>query len=205
MRQSQVVSFKESIFRITTVLLSYVSWWAGRIVEEIECLEFLLTAEVSFSITGAFNLVRLPFVSTGWPERTGFHRCKWKGQGRSAQILTRSLRGINTRADVNNMADFTTKLSNVRPKFPREILSSEDTLFLNLEDGLYFFFFIYSPGKEAKIADYLELTVPRYQYDVLGSHLRLTSSAFELLSNFVTSRKYIHLVGHPLNKENRSR
>ena len=100
------------------------------------------------SITGAFNLVRLPFVSTGWSERTGSHRCKWKGQSRSAQILTRSLRGINARADVNNMADFTTKLSNVPAKFLRDLLSSEDTLFLNdLEDGLYFFPIIYSPGK----------------------------------------------------------
>ena len=81
----------------------------------------LLTVEVSLSITGASNLVRLPFVSTGWPERTGSHRCKWKGHGRSAQILTRSLRGINERADVNNMADFTTKLSNVPPKFHRDL------------------------------------------------------------------------------------
>ena len=100
------------------------------------------------SITGAFNLVRLPIVSTGWPERTGSHRCKRKGQGRSVQRLTRSLRGINARADVNNMADFTKKLSNVRPKFLGDLLSSEDTLFLNdLEDGLYFFPIIYSPGK----------------------------------------------------------
>ena len=57
-------------------------------MEEIECLAFLLTVEVSWSITGAFNSVRLPFVSTGWPERTGSHRCKGKGQDRSAQILT---------------------------------------------------------------------------------------------------------------------
>ena len=83
-----VLSFIESVFRIRTVLLSYVFWSAGRIVEEIECLAFLLTVEVSLSITGAFNLVHLPFVSTGWPERTGSHRCKGKGQGRSAQILT---------------------------------------------------------------------------------------------------------------------
>ena len=96
-----------------------------------ECLKFLLTVEVSLSITGAFNLVRFPFVSTGWPERTGFHRCKRKGQGRSAQILTRSLCGINARAHVNNMTDFTTRLSNVPPKFLRDLLSPEDTLFLN--------------------------------------------------------------------------
>ena len=89
----------------------------GRIVEEIECLAFLLTVEVSLSITGAFNLVRLPIVSTGWPERIGSHRCKRKGQGRSVQILTRSLRGINARADVNNMADFTPRLSNVSQIF----------------------------------------------------------------------------------------
>ena len=127
---------------IRTVLLSFVLWWAGRIVEEIKCLAFLLTVEVSLTITGAFNLMRLPFVSTSWPERTGSHWCKWKGQGRSAQILTRSLRGINTRADVNNMADFTTKLSNVPPKFLR------NTQFLNdLKDGLYFFSILYSPGK----------------------------------------------------------
>ena len=82
------------------------------------------------------------------PKGTGSHRCKWKGQGWSAQILKRSLRGINARADVKNMVYFTTKLFNVPPKFLRDLFSSEDTLFLNdMEDGLYFFSMIYSPGK----------------------------------------------------------
>ena len=117
----------------------------GRIVEEIECLAFLLTVEVSWSTTGAFNLVRLRFVSTGWPERTGSHRCKGKGQVRSAQIPTLSLRGINARADVNNIADFTTKLSRVPPKFLRNLLSSND-----LEDGLYFFKLIILRANERK-------------------------------------------------------
>ena len=51
----------------------------------------------------------LPLVRTGRPKRTGSHRCKWKGQGRPAQLLTRSLRGIHARADVNNMADLAPK------------------------------------------------------------------------------------------------
>ena len=51
--------------------------------KKLNVIAFLLIVEVSLSITGAFNLVHLPFVSTGWPEKTGSHRCKWKGQGRS--------------------------------------------------------------------------------------------------------------------------
>lgn len=63
------------------------------------------------SITGAFNLVRLPFVSSGWPEK-GLVLIGVNGKVKAGpQILTRSLRGINGRADVNNMADFTTKLT----------------------------------------------------------------------------------------------
>ena len=46
------------------------------------------------------DLGRLAFVRAGWPERTGAHRCKWKAQGQSARLLTRSLRGIHARSDV---------------------------------------------------------------------------------------------------------
>ena len=35
-----------------------------------------------------------------------FRRSKWKGPGRSVQLLTRSLRGIHARADVTNMTDW---------------------------------------------------------------------------------------------------
>ena len=58
-------------------------------------------------------------------------------------ITLRSLLGIHARAAVNNMADVTTKLSNVTPTFLRDFLSpkAEDTLFLNdLEEGFVFFF-----------------------------------------------------------------
>ena len=85
----------------------------------------------------------LPFVRTGRPERTGSHRRKWKGQGGSARLLTRSLRGIHARADVNNMPHLATKLSNIPPTFLRDFLSpkEEDILFLNdLEEEFVFFF-----------------------------------------------------------------
>ena len=108
---------------------------------------------------------RLPFVRTGWPERTGSYRCKWKGQGQSARLLMRSMRGINARGDVNNMADLATKLSNIPPTFLCDSLSpeEEDTLFLyDLEEEFVLFFSvicIYSRRKLAKVADFFELTV----------------------------------------------
>ena len=40
------------------------------------------------------SLGRLPFARTDGPKRTGSHLCKWKVQGRSVRLLTRSLRGI---------------------------------------------------------------------------------------------------------------
>ena len=128
----------------------------------------------SLSLSSFFSLLRpnlpnpgrLPFVRTGRPEITGSHRRKWKGQGRSARLLTQSLRGIHTRADVNNMADLATKLSNIPPTFLRDFLSpkEEDILFLNdLEEEFVFFSVIctFSRRKLAKIAGYFELTVPR--------------------------------------------
>ena len=68
-----------------------------------------------------------------------------KGQGRSTRLLTRSLRGIHARADLRNMADLATKLSNNPQTFLRDSLSAEeDTLFLNdLEEELVFFPFSY--------------------------------------------------------------
>ena len=69
--------------------------------------------------------------------------CKWKDHGRSAGLLTRSLRGIHERADVNNMADLATKLSTIPPTFLRDFLSleEEDTPFFNdLEEEFVFFF-----------------------------------------------------------------
>ena len=59
------------------------------------------------------------------------------------QLLTRSLRGIHARADVNNMADLPLKLSNILPTFFLDFLplEEEDTLFLNdLEEDFVFFF-----------------------------------------------------------------
>ena len=58
------------------------------------------------------------------------------------RLLTRSLRGIHERANVNNMADLATKLSNIPQTLFRDFLSpeeEEDTLFLNdLEEELAF-------------------------------------------------------------------
>ena len=52
------------------------------------------------------------------------------------------MREIHGRADVNNMADLATKLSNIRSTFLRDFLSpdEEDTQFLNdLNDEFVFF------------------------------------------------------------------
>ena len=88
----------------------------------------------------------ISFVRTGRPKRNGSHRCKWKGQGRPAQLLTRSLRGIHARPDINNMADLATKLSNISPTFFLDFLTpeEEDTLFLNdLEEEFVFFSYLF--------------------------------------------------------------
>ena len=53
------------------------------------------------------------------------------------------MRGIHARIDVNNMADFATKLSDISPTFLRDFLSpeEEDTLFMNdLEEEFFIFF-----------------------------------------------------------------
>ena len=76
-----------------------------------------------------------PFGRTGRPQRNG--------QGRSARSLTRSLRGIHARADVNKKADLATKLSNIPPTFLCGFLPPEEE-----EDNLYIFFqlFVFIPG-----------------------------------------------------------
>ena len=155
-----------------------------------------------------FDLGRLPLARTDRPKRTDSHLCKWKGQGRSVRLLTRSLRGIHVRAHVNNMADLATKLSNIPPTLLRDFLSpeEEDTLFLNnLEEELAFSSVtsIFSRRKLAKIADFFELKVSRYHLDGFRSHFWMTFTTFELLANFLAPREQMHLVGRPLNKENK--
>ena len=46
-------------------------------------------------------------IGQNWPARKKFgsDRCKKKSQRRSVHLLTRSLRGIHTKADVNDMVD----------------------------------------------------------------------------------------------------
>ena len=137
-------------------------------------------------------LGRLPFARTDRSKRTGSHLCKWKGQDRSVRLLTRSLRGINVRAHVNNMADLATKLSNIPPSLLRDFISpeEEDTLFLNdLEEKIAFYAVpsISSRRKLAKIADFFKLKVSRYHLDGFWSHFWMTSTTFELLANFFSS------------------
>ena len=122
------------------------------------------------------------------------------------RLLTRSLRGIHVRAHVNNMADLATKLSNIPPTLLGDFLSpeEEDILFLNdLEEEIAFSSVpsIFSRRKLAKIADFLELKVSRYNLDGFWSHFWMTSTTFELLANFLAPSEQMHLVGCPLNKE----
>ena len=58
--------------------------------------------------------------------------------------------GINASADVNNMADFTRKLSNIPPKFLRDLLSPEDMLLNDLKDDCIFFFNYLFSGQMSK-------------------------------------------------------
>ena len=51
------------------------------------------------------NLRAHTFCQNWLARKKWFCRSKWKGPGRSVQLLTRSLRGIHARADVNNMTD----------------------------------------------------------------------------------------------------
>ena len=124
------------------------------------------------------------------------------------RLLTRSLRGIHERANVNNMADLATKLSNIPLTLLRDFLSpeEEDTLFLNdLEEELAFSSVtsIFSRRKFAKIANFFELKVSRCHLDGFRSHFWMTSTTFELLANFLAPSEQMHLVGRPLNKENK--
>lgn len=154
------------------------------------------------------DLGHLPFARTETPKRTGSHRCKWKVQGRSVRLLTRSLRGIHERANVNNMADLALKLSNIPLTLLRDFISpeAEDTLFLNdLEEELAFSSVtcIFSRRKFAKIAEFFELKVSRYHLDGFRCHFWMISTTFELLANFLAPSEQMHLVGRPLNKENK--
>ena len=62
---------------------------------------------------------------------------------------------------------------------------------------------IFSRRKLAKIADFFELKVSRYHLDGFCSHFWMTSTTFELLANFPAPSEQMHLVGRPLNKENK--
>ena len=65
------------------------------------------------------------------------------------------MRGIHARADVKNMADLPTKLSNIPPTFLRDSLSAEeDILFLiDWEEELVFFLFNYLYFFSAQISE----------------------------------------------------
>ena len=70
-----------------------------------------------------------------------------EGEGRSVNLLTRSLSETHARADVDNMADLATELSKLRPTFLRDFLSpdEENTLFLN-EEFVFFQLFVFILG-----------------------------------------------------------
>ena len=73
------------------------------------------------------NLRALTIVRTGRPIEIVFIGVN----GKAKAGLTRSLRGIHARADVNNKADLTTKFSNIPSAFLRDFLSlgEEETVF----------------------------------------------------------------------------
>ena len=126
------------------------------------------------------DLERLPFVRTGRRERTGSHRCELKGQGRSAQLLTRSLRGIHARADVNNMADLATKFSNILPRLSLAEGGGYSVFEWSGRGICIFFFELFVLILGANIADYFEPAVPRHLCDGFRSHFRITSTTFNL-------------------------
>lgn len=68
-----------------------------------------------------------------------------EGQGRSAQLLTRSLLETYPRGDVNKVADLAAELDNIPPTFIRDFLSpeEEETLFLNDLGDEFFFSYLY--------------------------------------------------------------
>ena len=107
------------------------------------------------------------------------------------------------------MADLATELSNIPPTFLRNFLSPEegDTLFMNDLEEEFFFSFLrnYSSSwcKLAKMAHYFELTVPCYNCDGIRNHFRIKPMTIDLLTNLLSRSEHIHLVGSPLNKENR--
>ena len=77
---------------------------------------------------GAYHLLEL-----AGPKEIVLIGVKWEGHGRSARLLTRSLRGVHARANVDKMADLGTKLSHIPRTFLRDFLSpkEEDTKFVN--------------------------------------------------------------------------
>ena len=132
-------------------------------------------------------------ICKNWPARKNW---LWKGQGRPARLLTQSLRGIHARADVNNMADVATRVCNIPPTFFLNFLSpeEEDTLFVkDAEEEVLFFSisFIFSRRELARIAQYFEVTVPRYHCYGYRSHFLMSSSTFELFAQLLAPSEHI--------------
>ena len=107
------------------------------------------------------------------------------------------------------MADLLTEFSNIPPAFLCDFLSpeEEDALFLNdLEEEfvICFLSYWYSFSVQIrKIGDYFELMVLCDPCDGFRSHFQMTSTAFAPLSNLLAPSEHIHLVGGPLEKEDR--
>ena len=94
------------------------------------------------------------------------------------------------------MADVATRVCNIPPTFLLDFLSpeEEDTLFMNdAEDEVLFFSIscIFSRRELARIAQYFEVTVPRYHCDGYRSHFRMSSSTFELLAQLLAPSEHI--------------
>ena len=100
------------------------------------------------------DLGRLAFVRTGWPESTGAHRCKWKGQGQSARLLTRSLRGIHA-SDVTTWRTILRKFLTFRQHFFATSLARGGGYFVYglLGRGICTFFFGYLSLFSAQIGE----------------------------------------------------
>ena len=95
------------------------------------------------------------------------------------------------------MADVATRVCNIPPTFfSRLVLSpeEEDTLFVkDAEDEVLFLSIscIFSRRELARIAQYFEVTVPRYHCDGYRSHFRMSSSTFEPLAQLLAPSEHI--------------
>ena len=94
------------------------------------------------------------------------------------------------------MADVATRVCNIPPTFFLDFLSpeEEDTLFVkDAEEEVLFFSIscIFSRRELARIAQYFEVTVPRYHCDGYRSHFRMSSSTFELLAQLLAPSEHI--------------